>query len=157
MTRPFRGRRSKLEMVLRHNALDSFYAGAAGVPPKNQLPLPAKRNTIRRPVDGKPAMPLEREVLAAVLKALRADRRVALCERSQSGLFQDGERYIRVGTPGKLDITIMLVGGRYGEIEVKRPGTKPDERQALRISTIIANGGIAGFATSAEEALALLP
>lgn len=144
-------------MIERHNASDRYWATFFGKPPAFQRALPPKREKITRPVDGKPALPLEKEVLADVLKALRDDPRVALAERAQSGVFQDGDRYIRVGTPGKLDITIMLVGGRYGEIEVKRPGGKPDERQALRISTIRANGGISGYATSAEEALALLP
>lgn len=121
--------------------------------------LAPKRDRIRRPVDGRPVERLEKHVLADVLQALRQDPRVALVERSQSGLFQDGNRYIRVGTPGKLDITIMLAGGsaRYGEIEVKRPGQRPDERQANRIAYIVKHGGIAGYATSAEEALALLP
>jgi len=119
--------------------------------------LPPKRSRVRRPVDGKPVVPLEKEVLADVLQALRRDPRVALVERSQSGLFQDGDRYIRVGTPGKLDITLMLVGGRYAEIEVKRPGGKPEPHQQNRIDAIRRNGGIAGFATSAEEAIALLP
>jgi hypothetical protein len=120
-------------------------------------PLPPKAHLIRRTSDEKPALPLEKHVLAAALRALHKDPRVALVERTQSGVFQDGNRYIRVGTPGKLDVTGMLVGGRYFEMEAKRPGQKPDERQALRISTIRANGGISGYFTSADEALALLP
>lgn len=119
--------------------------------------LAPKRHKVRRPVDGKPVVPLEKHVLADVLQALRQHPRVALVERTQSGLFQDHDRYIRVGTPGKLDITLMMVGGRYGEIEVKRPGGKPDERQQRRIDAIRRNGGIAGCATSAAEAIALLP
>lgn len=101
--------------------------------------------------------PPEKHVLAAVLKALRHDPRVASVERTQSGLFQEGNRWIRVGTPGKLDITGLLVGGRYFEIEVKRPGEKPNPKQADRIAAIRANGGISGYAWSAESALALLP
>jgi hypothetical protein len=120
-------------------------------------PLPPKAHRIRRTADEKPALPLEKHVLAAALRALHKDPRVALVERTQSGVFQDGNRYIRVGTPGKLDVTGMLVGGQYFEMEAKRPGQKPDERQALRISTIKANGGISGYFTSADEALALLP
>lgn len=120
-------------------------------------PLPPKSDRIRRTADDKPALPLEKHVLAAALEALRRDPRVALVERTQSGLFQDANRYIRIGVRGKLDITGMLVGGKYFELEAKRPGAKPDERQALRIATIKANGGIAGYFTSAAEALALLP
>jgi hypothetical protein len=116
-------------------------------------PLPPKADRIHRTVDDKPALPLEKHVL----KALRADPRVAFVNRQQSGLFADGDRHIRVGTSGLLDVNGMLVGGQYFELEAKRPGQKPDERQALRISAIKASGGISGFFTSAEEALALLP
>jgi hypothetical protein len=120
-------------------------------------PLPPKRESVRRPVDGKPAAPLERDVLAESLKALRADPRVSVCDRRQSGVFQDGDRYITVGQKGHLDISGMLVGGRYFEIEAKRPGEKPDERQLQRIEHIRRDGGISGYFTSAAEALALLP
>jgi hypothetical protein len=118
---------------------------------------PKRAARIRRPVDGKPALPLEKHVLAEVLQALRRDLRVALIDRRQSGAFMEGDRWITVGTPGTLDISGMLVGGRYFEIECKRPGQKPDERQALRIARIVKGGGISGYATSAEEAIALLP
>lgn len=120
-------------------------------------PLPPKAHRINRTADDKPAMPLEKHVLAGALKALSRDPRVALVERTQSGLFQEGNRFIRVGSRGKLDITGMLKGGRYFEIEAKRPGEKPDERQALRIAFVRQHGGIAGYFTSAAEALALLP
>lgn len=119
--------------------------------------LPPKADRIRRTADDKPALPLEKHVLAAALKALKLDPRVALVERTQSGLFHEGMRTIRVGTPGKLDITGMLKGGAYFEMECKRPGQKPDERQALRIAYIRQHGGISGYFTSAAEALALLP
>lgn len=165
---PRRGRiplREKQENVIssleRRNALlpddDPRKAKNAADYARWRAELPPKRDKIRRPVDGKPVGRLEKHVLADVLQALRQDPRVALVERTQSGLFQDNDRYIRVGTPGKLDITLMLIGGRYGEIEVKRPGNNPDERQQRRIDAIRRNGGIAGCATSAEEALALLP
>lgn len=120
-------------------------------------PLPPKAHRIRRTVDDQPALPLEKHVLKAALKALRADPRVAFVNRQQSGLFADGDRHIRVGTPGLLDVNGMLVGGRYFELEAKRPGQKPDERQCLRIAFILKHGGVSGYFTSAEEALALLP
>jgi hypothetical protein len=119
--------------------------------------LPPKAHLIRRTSDEKPALPLEKHVLAAGLKALRQDPRVAFAQRQQSGLFQEGLRTIRVGAPGLLDINGMLKGGQYFEFEAKRPGNKPDERQALRIAFVRQHGGISGFFTSAEEALALLP
>jgi hypothetical protein len=106
--------------------------------------------------DGKPAHPLEREVLADIMQALRNDPRVAIVDRRQSGLFMDGDRYIKVGSKGVLDISGMLRGGRYFEIECKRPGQRPDERQLQRIETVRRGGGISGWATCKEQALALL-
>lgn len=147
-----KGRLSRRERIERNNAADAFYAGAAGVEPRHQVPLPQRRAP-RKP-SGKP---LERDILKAVIAALRRDPRVAQVERQQSGLFVDGDRYIRVGTPGALDIKGMLKGGRAFEFEIKRPGRKPDPRQAERIETLRANGAVAGVATSVEEALALLP
>ena|SRR3990167_9890740 len=120
-------------------------------------PLPPKAHRIRRTSDDKPALPLEKHVLAAALKALKRDPRVHLVERTQSGMFQEGDRYVRVGFSGKLDITGMLKGGAYFELEAKRPGQKPDERQAMRIAHVRSGGGISGYFTSADEALALLP
>jgi hypothetical protein len=120
--------------------------------------LPPKRHRITRPVDGKPALPLERDVLLQIIKALRSDPRVARVERNQSGVFREGERYIRVGVRGKLDLTVYLRSGRYCEIEVKRSDkTKPEPHQLARIQEIKQQGGIAGWAWSAESALALLP
>lgn len=120
--------------------------------------LPPKRDRVRRPVDGKPAAPYERDVLVQIIKALRADPRVARVERNQSGVFQDGNRYIRVGVRGKLDLTVYLRTGRFAEIEVKRDAkTKPEPHQLERIAQIKGEGGIAGWAWSAESALAILP
>lgn len=120
-------------------------------------PLPPKSDRIRRTSDGKPALPLEKHVLKAALKALSLDPRVAFVQRQQSGVFHEGLRTIRVGAVGVLDIQGMLKGGRYFELECKRPGNKPDLRQAQRIAFIIQHGGVSGYFTSAAEALALLP
>lgn len=149
-----RGRPSRREILEANNASDRFYAAMAGKEPKFQNVLKPKR-TYRKP--GADGRKLEKHVLAEVLTALRRDPRVAFCERQQSGVFKEGNRYIRVGTPGALDIRGLLHGGVLFEIEVKRPGAKPDPRQAERIAALKANGAIAGYATSAEEALALLP
>ncbi len=118
--------------------------------------LPPKRDRVKRS-DGTPAHPLEKEVLADALQALRNDYRVWIVDRQQSGMFQDGDRFIRVGRKGHLDIKGMLKGGRYFELEAKRPGEKPDELQQQRIEHVRKGGGISGYFTSAAEALALLP
>jgi hypothetical protein len=156
-----RGRLTLRETLTKNKASLDFMAAAAGKPP---LPspmldaLPPKRHRVKRPVDGKPAAPYERDVLVQIIKALRSDPRVSRVERNQSGVFQDGNRYIRVGVRGKLDLTVYLKTGRFAEIEVKRDAkTKPDPHQLERIATIKREGGIAGWAWSAESAIALLP
>jgi hypothetical protein len=101
---------------------------------------------------------LERNVLPQVMRVLRADPRVARVERNQSGVFQEGERMIRVGFKGKLDLTVYLHGGAWGELEVKRDADeKPKEHQIARIRAVRAMGGFSGWCWSAESALALLP
>ena len=165
MARRFRGRLSARDQIILTNKADAFYAAMAGKEPMFQREVKPKRLARVKPetsldidaIHRKREVPLEKKVLADVLHALRHDPRVAHVERTQSGLLQDGDRYIRVGFKGKLDITGFLQGGRYFEIECKRPGGKPDPRQAERIATIKANGGISGYCWSAESALALLP
>lgn len=161
MFKKTRGRLTLRERTEASQKASNFYADMAGKPrmPNQVLAqLPPKRHRVKRPVDGKPAAPYERDVLAQIIKALRLDHRVARVERNQSGVFQDGNRYIRVGVRGKLDLTVYLKTGRFAEIEVKRDAkTKPDPHQLERIATIKAEGGIAGWAWSAESALAILP
>lgn len=154
MFKKTRGRLSPREIIENHNAADRYWAASFGKEPLFQRPVPPKRDRIKRS-DGTPAHPLEKEVLAAVLQVLRNDPRIHVVDRRQSGVFQDGDRYIRVGQKGVLDISGMLRGGRYFEIECKRQGEKPDERQKARIEYIKNGGGISGYCWSVESALAL--
>lgn len=135
------------------NKADRFYAALAGKQPMNQTVLPPKREYRRNPTGKR----LERDVLAEVLEALRRDPRVALVERQQSGVFMEGNRYIRVGTKGALDVRGYLVGGRGFEIECKSDSGRLTPEQSERIATLLANGVVAGVATCAAEALAILP
>lgn len=159
--RAFKRRPTLRESLESSKRATDFYAAMSGkTAPANEM-LQAMRPKRSR---AKPRMrgvdidkPLERTVLKAITQALRLDRRVSRVERNQSGLFQEGNRFIRVGTRGKLDLTVYLKTGRYIEIEVKRPGGKPEPHQQQRIDAIRADGGLAGCATSIEEALALLP
>jgi hypothetical protein len=99
-----RGRPTLRETLTLNKAACDFYAAAGDKPPRESVmlnALPPKRHRVKRPVDGKPAAPYERDVLVQIIKALRADPRVARVERNQSGVFQDGNRYIRVGVRGK--------------------------------------------------------
>ena len=148
--RPKRGRLSPREHKLKVNAAFRFL----GMPQFQSEVRPLRQ----RSTPGADGRPLERDVLKAIIQALRLDRRVASVERNQSGVFQDGSRYIRVGSKGKLDLTVYLKDGRYAEIEVKRdPHTKPEEHQFQRIEHIKRSGGIAGWCWSIESALAILP
>src|SRR5882672_6212175 len=96
----WRYRQSRREQLLANNCADAYYAAMAGVEPKVQNIIPPKRDRVRRPVDGKPAAPLEREILADILQVLRADPRIGFVWRQTSGTFQDGERWIKAGPRG---------------------------------------------------------
>ena len=161
MTTTFRrGRPTLRQTLLANKARLEFRAAAADTTYEftTPIPPPPRARAIRRPVDGKPVIPLEKDVLASVLQALRLDPRVWIVDRRQSGVFMEGERYIRVGQRGHLDVSGMLKGsGRYFEIEAKRPGEKPTPEQLLRIEHVRRGGGISGYFWSVESALALLP
>ncbi len=154
-----RGRLSVRERISAFNATARFYAGAADKDPTPHLiaELPPKRERVRRPVDGKPAVPLERDILTQVMRALRSDPRVGFVWRQSSGTFQEGERYIQAGPKGMPDVLGILTGGRFFAIEVKRPGRKPEPHQEARLEHFRKCGAIAGHCWSAESALALLP
>lgn len=163
-----RGRKSVREQALTNLATERFYAGALPEGDSRaeanserihglEQAIPAKRHRIRRPVDGKAALPLEKEILADILQALHNDRRIGYVWRHSSGVFQDGERYIRTGPSGLPDLIGFLTGsGRAFFLEVKRPGLKADERQAQRLDHFKRSGAIAGVCWSVESALALL-
>jgi hypothetical protein len=155
MRRVIRGRLSYREKLIRNKAALDYLADSFGKP-RLKIDIPPPRTRRARAVAS--GRPLERHVLKAVTQALRYDPRVLRVERNQSGVFQDGNRYVRVGAPGKLDLTVYLKSGRYAEIEVKRDErTKPDPRQAERIEEIKRGGGIAGWCWSVESALTILP
>lgn len=147
-----RGRRSPREHKIAVNAAFDLYG-----PALDQFKTEIAPKRIQR-AQGSDGRPLERNVLKAVIKALRGDPRVSRVERNQSGMFQDGDRIISVGARGKLDLTIYLRSGRYMELEVKRDGkTQPSGEQRARITKIKAAGGLADWCWSVESALAVLP
>lgn len=155
MSLPRRGRvarKSLRDALADSNRWDKFYALSAGLPPRAQAPIPAKRAYTKRTDTG----PSEAQVLKSVLAYLRRHPLILTVERSQSGVFRDGDRHIRVGFVGKLDVTFMTKQGRYGEVEIKKPGKKPTEAQAARIAKIKSGGGISGYVTSVDEMEALL-
>jgi hypothetical protein len=151
MPRKTRGRLSPREFQQQKNAAFDLL----GIPQFRKELKPLRK----RSSPGAEGRPLERHVLKAVLGALRADPRVARVERNQSGVFQDGERFVRVGSKGKLDLTIYLKDGRYIEAEVKREFNVKllSEAQKERIQSIRRAGGMAGWCWSVDSAIALLP
>ena len=128
-------------------------AGRA-IPELRAITPPAPQPRIRR-ANGSDGRILEKHVLAAVIKYLRHHPKVASVQRNQSGVFMEGNRVIRVGFVGKLDLGGYLKGGRAYEIEVKRPGGKPSPAQAARIEKLRADGVLTGCVSSIEEAAEL--
>ncbi len=97
-------------------------------------------------------VPLESDVLRAVMQFLRLHPRVAWVCRMNSGVFQDGDRFIRANTQrGMSDILGMLHGGRLFACECKRPGGTLMPHQQEFLETIRCNGGLAFVATCIED------
>ena len=105
--------------------------------------------------------PLEKDIQRAILAALRLHPCIAFVGRFNRGVMQSTyhgrDSYTQFNTvPGFPDIHGMLKGGAAFYIEVKRPGKKPDDTQANFLASVTRHGGIAGVATSVEEALAII-
>ncbi len=158
-----RGRISRREMAEKINAANRFYAAAAD---KIVAPLPPKRERVRRPVDGQPAAPLEKEIQTAILEAIALRRDVVFVGRFNRGqaVATNNAGDVRYtpfnNVPGFPDIHGLLVGGRAFYIEVKRPPPnykrpEPDQQRFLDEARV--GGACAGVACSVEEAMALLP
>ena len=97
----------------------------------------------------KEAPPLERVIVARIVKALKKYG-VTWLIKTHGGPFQ---------TTGIPDILCIAPGtGRFVGIEVKRPRGygKATELQLKQIEKINSAGGVAGIATCEEEAIALV-
>jgi hypothetical protein len=123
-----------------------------------------KRNRVRRPVDGRPVQPLEKDIQKACLQLLRTHPKVAAVWRQNSGTFteqnQDGSmRYISAHTmPGLPDILGFLKdGGRMIAFEVKRPGGKATPLQQSFIERARTAGAIAAIITDPSQILEFIP
>jgi hypothetical protein len=92
----------------------------------------------------------ERSIVDSIRKAIcneaeRRGQRVKVEKRH-------GSQFTRTGEPdlfGCLD-------GKHFEIEVKRPGQRPEDIQFVRLKEWAAAGAISGWATNKREALAIL-
>lgn len=156
------GRLSHRDTLRQNDKAQRFLAAMSGreVPPELLNNVPPKRERAAPQPTG---VPLEKDILKECLAALRAHPKVAFVGRFNRGAALDtnerGEkRYTFFNSvPGFPDIHGMLEGGRAFYIECKRQrGGRLDDKQSNFLAIITACGGIAGVATSAAEALALI-
>lgn len=160
--------REKVESVNRGLRHWGAMFGKPEVAEKLVTHLPPKRDRVKRPVDGRPAVPLESAVNDDIYDAFKHHPAVKLY-RNNRGVAQYGNQLVRygVGPKGGADwigyvsvvITPEMVGtkiAQFAAVEAKRPGEKADENQQTFIDGVKAAGGKAGVATSAAEAKAIL-
>jgi hypothetical protein len=150
MAKVIRGRPSRADTLRQNDRVTRFYAAMAGKEPAPETlsGVGPKRERARQPSGNV----LEKDVLAAVLEALRSHPKVAWVARFNSGVFREGQRYIRASTQrGLSDILFMLVGGRMGACEVKSPTGIVAPHQQEFIDALNANGALAFVARSAED------
>lgn len=159
------GRISLREAQEISHRLQSFTAAAYGKEgPAPLAPLPPKRDKVRRPVDGQPVVPYEKEIQTAILQALKLRKDVIFAGRFNRGTAVDRDqwghtRYTQFNTvKGFPDIHGLLVGGRAFYIEVKRPGSgRESTDQRAFLDKVLGAGALAGVAHSVEEAMQILP
>ena len=141
------GRADPREKALAIQRSLTHLADMAGKP-RMEVPIPPEPKRRTRSASGKP---LERDVLRAVLDALRLHPRVAWFCRMQSGTFVDGDRYIKVGYRGLPDVVFMLKGGTMGAVECKSETGRVTSEQQATLDLIARHGGIAFVARSADD------
>jgi len=178
MARPFRFRPSRREIISANNAANAFYAGASENPKAQEnlakllVPEPPKRHRVKRPVDGKPAVPLESDVVRAIGELLAVHPKVLFAVRQNSGAASyeaaSGKWapvwFYHVLTSQPVTITDfwgLLRDGRPFAIEAKREGWKEPstdrERRQWAFLMLVRNcGGVSGFARNVDEALAII-
>ena len=170
MAKPeWRGRLSKRERIQSVNRSLRAWGAMFGKPEVAQqlsTPVPPLRHRVKRPSDGQPVAPLEKEIQTAILEAIEFRRDLVFVGRFNRGQAvatnAHGEtRYTPFNTvKGFPDIHGLLVGGKAFYIEVKRPPPhyrKPDDDQQKFLDDARVAGAYAGVATSVEEAMAILP
>lgn len=143
---------SKRDASLASNAQIAFLPDGKA-PPE---PFKVRAARVSKPLQRDPRKVYERDVLKAALKYLRHHPKVASVERTQSGVFTEGNRTIRVGFVGKLDISGVLKGGRAFEFEAKRPGGKLSIAQANRIVQLQNAGVLSGCFDSVDGLIVIM-
>lgn len=114
----------------------------------------------------KPLLALESDVQKAIIHYLKLHPKVAWVARFNSGVmrseYNGRESFTRFSTQAGLsDVLGMMYGGKLFALEVKRPPfsgprNSREQAQAQFLGDIRAGGGLAGFATSIEDARAIL-
>lgn len=118
----------------------------------------------RRPGSAKRPALLEREIQSVILAALKLHPKVARIERINvmagrlMGKDGSASRFMRSCAKGRVDLDGFSVDGKVIAIEVKRPHTRKNvsAEQMDYLGSVRAAGGLAGVATSVEEAFAIV-
>lgn len=152
------GRPSWKEQIRKAKQANDYLADSVGKPRLDYSQYAKALETREREPRTRSAsdVPLERDVLRAVLAFLRSHPDVAIVWRMQSGMISDGRAMYRIGQRGLPDVAGMLRGGQLFAIEVKRPGGKLTPEQRGQLEEIVRHGGIAGVADSVEAARAII-
>jgi hypothetical protein len=93
----------------------------------------------------------EAAALLEVVKALRAHRAVAWCERMNSGAARIGKRFVRFGWPGCPDVLGQLRDGRLLGVEVKSRTGRASPEQTIFLEQIRMAGGVAFIARDLRD------
>lgn len=107
----------------------------------------------------------ESSIQQDIMKMLCLHKDVAWAMVVTTGQFRVKGGYIYTGhyatedmirKTGMSDIIGQLKDGRFFSIETKRPGEKPSPEQYEFMGHVLANKGVAGWASNVEEALKIL-
>ena len=98
-------------------------------------------------------MARERAILYAVLDTLRLHPAVGKVWRQNTGAMLIGGRYVQFGIPGQPDITGWLKDGRRLDVEVKRKGEHPSDKQAAYLANACADNCVAFVARSSDDVI----
>ena len=110
--------------------------------------------------------PLEADIQKAIIQALELRPEVVKVVRFNAGAAYfykpDGSRsLIHFSSEPVVDLYVLLHGGRYAWLEVKRPSFKVprdlrEERQAAFLTAVREAGGIGQFVRSVDEAISAI-
>ena len=159
-----RARPSYRDTLLASKRANDMMADLAGKPRLDYGDM--IREPVKRAAKQPSAEPLESDVQKAIIHYLKLHQKVAWVARFNSGVmrseYNGKESFTRFSTQAGLsDVLGMMYGGQLFALEVKRPPfsgprNSREQAQAQFLGDIRAGGGLAGFATSIEDARAIL-